>query len=171
MIRNLTPPSPGDEISAGFMGEICAALRRLRLFAGPNVRLRSGPNGTIISVVVPPARPPRKVKGRFEIKSKTASGSDVSYELENPYYDIGGKTYKMASNPTVSAGPGEIIALKVSATGYTQSAEVKSYGGFDDLQHEQMDDNSYILPLYLIGNNHEIECDFRLGPNAIEGEY
>lgn len=183
MIRNLTPPSPGDEISATFMGEICASLRRLRIFAGANVRLLRTPNGTVVSVNVPSPRPPRKVKGIgcFEISkteqeesSSSSTSEDEKYTItfDNCHYSIGGKTYTLSgSNKVENVETGNVVALKASAKGQVQSAALEKYDDLSDLQEDQSDLDFYVMPLYLFGEHGKPTCDFRIGPNFAMGEF
>lgn len=176
-----TPPAPGDPISATFMGEICAALRRLRIFAGPNVRLWSGPNGTVVSVNVPSPRP-RKVKGIgcFEISkteqeessSSSSEAKEYSITFENCYYSIGGKTYELSGDKMIEhVTTANIAALKATARGRVQSATLVKYDDLSDLQEDQSDLDFYVMPLYLFGEHGKPTCDFRIGPNFAMGEF
>lgn len=105
--------------------------------------------------------------GRFEL---TLSEDGDSYTLENPYYDVGGRTYLAETPQAVSSSFSGVLALKVSMTTSVPQASVVTYGGLDGLQQAQSDYSYYVFPLYWLEDG-AVKCDFRVGPFAIAGEF
>ena len=113
--------------------------------------------------------------GRFDItieEGEEDEDSEPSHTatFSNCYYDVGGKTYETSVEELELSG-GEIVALKVTATGSSPSAEIVTYGSLADLQSAQGNKDYYVRPLYKIGSEFAIECDFRTGPTFDMGEF
>ena len=113
--------------------------------------------------------------GRFDIsieEGEEDEDSEPSHAatFSNCYYDVGGKTYETSVEELELSG-GEIIALKVTARGSSPSAEIVTYGSLADLQSAQGNKDYYVRPLYKIGSEFAIECDFRTGPTFDMGEF
>ena len=111
--------------------------------------------------------------GRFDIEIESDEEDETApstASFSNCYYDVGGKTYETSVEELELSG-GEIIALKVTATGSSPSAEIVTYDSLADLQSAQMNKDYYVRPLYKIGSEFAIECDFRTGPTFDMGEF
>ena len=73
-MRPPTPPTPGKPVSANWGREVCDALRRMRLQAGPGIRLSQTPEGTTITAPPPPPREEPDLPMPFDIRVAKASG-------------------------------------------------------------------------------------------------
>ena len=198
MSRVLAEPSAGQPISATFFAELLREVRANRPLNGKNVSTVRTPNGTHISAVGESrAASIKKIPGRFEIKSITpddppeSGGGGVSsaqneeeeeertytVKFENPYYDIGGKTYEMPANEDVDppaveisgVKDGDIIVLKVKA-GESRSEELATVSSLSALQQLQEDVAYYSIPLYKVKGG-KVVCDLRTGPISGMGEF
>ena len=72
-MKTPTSPQPGYPVTANWGREVCDALRRMRLQAGPGIRLSQTPEGTTITAP-PPSRiePPKPMP--FDIRVSNAAG-------------------------------------------------------------------------------------------------
>ena len=105
--------------------------------------------------------------GCFEPTFNEATGE---YSVSNPYYRVGGKTYT-AGIDTSAIVPGEITALRIDASSSQPSATLVSYGDISSLNAAEDDLRYYIIPLYILGSDSKITCDFRKGAIAVMSEF
>lgn len=184
-----TAPAPGTPVSSSLIRELIDAIRARTLLRGRGYRTRETPNGTFLDIdTAKAAKPVAKIPARFEIaflKPEEPQEGGVGEEQEttysatfdNPYYDIGGKTYEMpvdeeADPPAVGLGSikdGGIIVLKVAAkdTPTAELAQVLSLAGLQQLQEHT---DFYTIPLYKVQGG-KVVCDFRTGPISGMGEF
>lgn len=124
------------------------------------------------------------IPGRFEITitpdDPPEEGSEekqtYTATFENPYYDIGGKTYEMSSGSEEEdvsledIKDGSIIFIKISAEGSETGAELGTAASLRELQSVQENEpGKYTIPLYKVEGG-SVTCDFRTGPIAGMGE-
>lgn len=111
--------------------------------------------------------------GRFHLTTEIPSGSDTPVlRFENPYYDVGGRTYVFEST-AIGVIPSDFtgfVALSINMTGDVPSATVVTFSSLAEMRHEQTDYSKYILPLYQLEDG-SVKCDFRIGPPAVAGEF
>ena len=62
--HRLREPQRGDRITADWARELVKAVRAMRLFAGPGIRLTETPDGTTVSLAGAGANGPRPKDGR-----------------------------------------------------------------------------------------------------------
>lgn len=182
---NTLPPEPSakDPVSATFIKALMRYIRANTLLNGPGYKTKRGPNGTTLELK--PSKgasssPAAKIPGRFEITltaDEMPEGSEPEEQtytatFNNPYYDIGGKTYEMSDEEVSLEGikDGSIIYIKISAEGSGTGAELGTSLSLTELQSLQ--ENSmgyYTIPLYKVQGG-SVVCDFRTGPIAGMGE-
>lgn len=73
-MKTPTAPQSGAPVTANWGREVCDALRRMRLQAGPGIRLNQTPEGTTISAPPPPPREEPDLPMPFDIRVAKASG-------------------------------------------------------------------------------------------------
>lgn len=88
--------------------------------------------------------------------------SKIVTALENCYYQVGGRTYKMADY-TVPEGTSGFVALRISANSSTPNPSVQTYADLAALQEAQEDTAYVITPLYIMDAG-EITLDMRRMP-------
>lgn len=185
MITPPTAPSPGKPVSASFFARLISWVKSGQLIEGPNYRLHRTPNGTSLEIAVN-AKSKASVRpdGRFEIHLKLQENEEGSDEedrkytatFKNPYYDIGGKTYKL--NPEegeeevaiADVRDGNIICLKIETNGDQPVTSLYLANDMNLLQVAQSNIKNIVIPLYEI-NNGSVSCDFRIGPTPVIGEF
>lgn len=74
-MKTPTAPQPGYPVTANWGREVCDALRRMRLQAGPGIRLSQTPEGTTISAPPPPPREEPDLPMPFDIRVANAAGA------------------------------------------------------------------------------------------------
>lgn len=94
----------------------------------------------------------------------------VSCSFANRYFNYGNVTLTCA-DLTLSAG-GVIVALQITTTAnqQTPTASLETYETLDALQADQRDLGYVVIPLYSLGADFSILCDFRVAPVAPVGE-
>lgn len=184
MITPPTAPSPGKPVSAGFFTRLIAWVKSCQLIEGPGYRLKRGPNGTSLEIL-PKGKAAKSANediGRFYIESIVAEDKEHGHEEDpttykasfgNTYFDVGGRTYKLPDRDSeiVGVGAGNIIALRVAATGQEPYAELVKCIDFKTLQVEQGKYDHFTMPLYQIEVGGVVVCDFRVGPVMSMGEF
>ena len=179
-----TAPAAGQPVSSTLIHELIREVRANRPLPGPGVRVQRTPNGSHISAVAGSAKNGKSVKinGCFALRPKEKENpeDDDEYEYANPYYRVGGKTYKAGSGDAMPAGSineNTFVALRVDLTGSSPGAQLETYASFADLNEAENDLDFITIPLYKFGNKKEgdkiapIECDFRIGVPAINSEF
>lgn len=173
-------------MSAWFFSRLIAWVKSGQLIEGVGYKLHRTPNGT--SLILNPSKSvsssATKIPGRFEISKiekvePESEGEKVKYNVyfENPYYDIGGKTYELPADESVDppavfetgVEDGNIIALRIAA-GEERSAELMRVTDMGSLASLQDDVKHYTIPLYKISGG-AVVCDFRTGPISAMGEF
>ena len=99
---NLREPNRGDRITADWAREIVRALRSMRLFPGPGIRLSQTPDGTTVSATGADGRSAAPV-GLAEV--------DVGTVAAQSSWSFG--------RYSVSTSGGEVLALDVAETALT----------------------------------------------------
>lgn len=176
MIRSLTPPSAGQPISASLFAELLRGIRANRLVNGSGYRTKRTPNGT--SLVIKPgkdASAAAKVKGCFEIRRPSGEEGEEGYDpggFDNPYYTVAGKTFFCADAVSIGFGYEDcVVALEMSVMSSTPSASVVEFESMNELMQAQRTMSKFVVPLYKIGENGNVECDFRIAPPGPTWEF
>lgn len=179
MNYTLTEPSPGDRITATWARQLVRELRSQRLLQSNDFLIYRRPNGTTLKLNAKPAAHRKKDLGRFAIAMRPTSNSDPTLvkKLVNCYFSVGGKIYKLDDQPFPEIGEnGGFVALQVAATRRDETSDpaagIVTYDDFPALKKAQADDIQFnTVPLYELDADERVVCDFRIGPDAIMGEF
>lgn len=74
-MKTPTAPQPGYPVTANWGREVADSLRRMRLQAGPGIRLSQTPEGTTITAPPPPPREEPDLPMPFDVQATISSGS------------------------------------------------------------------------------------------------
>lgn len=178
-----------EKLTATWLRELIACLRRITPIAGPGLSSRVGPNGTILSC----ARLKRTAgaaspdMGCWKIVSDTREEESEGETVEKPvhvfanqYYLVGEVLHELALEDAVEdfvcqGEPGEgeeytaadkpFVALKVTATSNsTGEPALIGFKSLAELQTAQNDVAWVVKPLYKFTHDGAIAVDFRNCP-------
>lgn len=161
-MRILPPaPSPGDRVSATLLRELIRYTRASTPIAGPGLKSRVTPNGTILSVAAKASKTAAAAdKGCWrivaeQIEAEGATGT-VHY-LERQYYQVGGILQQGSDRTTlesfVEAGT-PFIAARIAYGGGSSAelswygAQLHGYASFADMIADSLNRHYSVIPLY-----------------------
>lgn len=159
-MRILPPaPSPGDRVSATLLRELIRYIRASTPIAGPGLKSRVSPNGTILSVAAKASKTAAAVdKGCWRIVAETISvetGGETAtttvHYIDRQYFQVGGTLFEGADRTTMESlveANTPFIAAKIYATGGEPSAHLVGYADFASLQADSLDRTFSLIPLY-----------------------
>ncbi len=95
--HRLREPARGDRITADWARELVKAVRSMRLFAGPGIRLTETPDGTTVSATAAEGRSatpasPAEVDVGTVVSSNSAAGAMGTYSCTG---ETTGKSYEL----------------------------------------------------------------------------
>lgn len=102
--------------------------------------------------------------GCYTLVNSAAQDAAPVYSFANCYYKVGGVLY---SGPNISPQllSGKFVALRISSTS-PGSASIEQYNSFSAMASESANDAYVVSPLYEIGSDGSVVCDFRTIPSA-----
>lgn len=124
MIIDLHEPRAGERLSAAKMSQLIREVRANRILQSPGIRVSRGPNGTHIWVdVAKRSTSAANLPRPFDPVYGTGGVTGLKW----PWYQAGGYTRKLATDPVIAAGTSGIVALKYVATTQADSASIVVY--------------------------------------------
>lgn len=186
-------PVAGQPMRAGWGASVAERLNQLGPFGVPGMLMRDGPFGQGSAPL------PRNQRDRRGAAAATESagcfaivagpieepeeGEEVSPTIHfgNRYLQFGNLTLTCddveitdADYPTPEPGqdPEVVIAIKATTTAYQSEPTISivTYDSISEMQEDQHKLDYVIIPLYLLGENFSVQCDFRKQPIAPVGE-
>lgn len=162
-MRILPPaPSPGDRVSATLLRELTRYIRASTPIAGPGLKSRVSPNGTILSVAAGGrGRSAAADKGCWRIVAETVEAEGATgtvHYIDRQYYQVGGILQQGSDRTTlesfVEAGT-PFIAARIAYGGGSSDAPLSWYGAqlhgyasFADMIADSLDRRYSVIPLY-----------------------
>jgi hypothetical protein len=119
---DLHEPKGGSKVSAAMFAQLMREVRKNRLLESPGVRLSRSPNGTHLLIDLP--RRSGSAPSLPRPFDPVYGTGGVLSSLAWPYYQAGGYTRKMSTNPAIPSESG-IVALKYDATLQTDQATIE----------------------------------------------
>lgn len=179
MISAPIAPSADDDISATWMRRLVSYVRAIRPIAGPGVKSRVTPNGTILTcggVRGASAAGGAPDRGCWKIVGGTREEEPVRL-FGNQYYAAGEVLHQTELDDAVEdfVCQGELgedeeyteddlpyVALKIPATaGSTEEPQLVGYKTFRELVAEQKDPAYVVRALYKFWHDGSVAIDFR----------
>lgn len=134
---DLHEPKGGSKVSAAMLAQLMREVRTNRLLESPGVRLSRSPNGTHVRIDIP--RRSGSVPSLPRPFDPVYGTGGVLSSLAWPYYQAGGYTRKLSTNPAIPSESG-IVALRYVATQQTDQATIEV---FEDAEVELPDRSDY----------------------------
>lgn len=166
-MRILPPaPSPGDRVSATLLRELIRYIRASTPIAGPGLKSRVSPNGTILSVAAKASKTAAAVdKGCWRIVAESIeaeTGGETAtatiHYIDRQYYQVGGILQKGNDRTTmeslVEANTPYVAARISHGSGSTDDVhnwygvQIRGYESFEAMQDDSQDRRWSVIPLY-----------------------
>lgn len=186
-------PVAGQPMRAGWGASVAERLNQLGPFGVPGMLMRDGPFGQGSAPLPRNQRDRRgaatatESAGCFAIVAGPIEEPDEGEEIpptihfSNRYLQYGNLTLACddveitdEDYPTPEAGhePELVIAIKATTTAFQSepTIEIVTYGSMSAMQEDQHKLAYVIIPLYLLGEDFSVQCDFRKQPIAPVGE-
>ena len=161
-MRILPPaPSPGDRVSATLLRELTRYIRASTPIAGPGLKSRVSPNGTILSVAPQASKAAAAAdKGCWRIVAETVEAVGATgtvHYIDRQYYQVGGILQKGNDRTTMESlveANTPFVAARIShGSGSADvhnwyGVQIRGYESFEDMQDDSQDRRWSVIPLY-----------------------
>lgn len=166
-MRILPPaPSPGDRVSATLLRELIRYIRASTPIAGPGLKSRVSPNGTILSVAAKASKTAaavdkgcwRIVAESIEVETGGETATATVHYIDRQFYQVGGMLFRGDDRTTMESlveANTPFVAARIShGSGSADDVhnwygvQIRGYESFEGMQDDAQDRRWSVIPLY-----------------------